>query len=393
MAWEFGELVEFNQHDAYLVSMVKGFRSGFLTETEYHHLCQCDTLDDVKLNFQETDYGSFLQNEPSPLAPRTVEEKAREKLVMEFEYLRAHAADPLATFLDFVTYEFMIENVMLLLKGSLNGTAPELLLEESHPLGRFTESTMRAICAFEGGSSYQDLCETVLIDTPVGKYFSEYLRDQSEKMRDSSVVRGVMKEVEISVMKSSIMKLYLEDFYLFCMDIEGETALQMADLLKARADGMAINITLNSFDTPLGTPAMREDRKALFPSIGFLYPGGTDKLSRVDDEGSLGLALAPYVAYSKIWDLHMRGEKSIDDAFYEREVRLCELAFSGQHHYACFYAYVRLREQEIRNIVWICECIMMGRKDRIDKYLPIFSPTAPWRMSAGGGGGAGSSSG
>ena len=37
----------------------------------------------------------------------------------EFQILRAHSVEPLTTFLDYITYEYMIDNVMLLLKGTL----------------------------------------------------------------------------------------------------------------------------------------------------------------------------------------------------------------------------------------------------------------------------------
>ena len=51
-------------------------------------------------------------------------------------------------------------------------------------------------------------------------------------------------------------------------------------------------------------------------------------------------------------------------------------------HFGVFYAYVKLKEQEIRNLVWIGECILQRRKDQIGKYLPLFS-----RNAAGGKGG------
>jgi len=52
--------------------------------------------------------------------------------------------------------------------------------------------------------------------------------------------------------------------------------------LQARADAAAINITLNSFGTSLNEPNMRQsDRKLLYPSIGMMYPVGTDRLSFV----------------------------------------------------------------------------------------------------------------
>ena len=82
-----------------------------------------------------------------------------------------------------------------------------------------------------------------------------------------------------------------------------------------------------------------------------------------------------------IFDQHQQGTKTIDDAFYEREVFLNEQAFEGQFNFSCFYAFVRLKEQEIRNLIWICECIIQRQKDRIgDHFVAIFSPDAEYRL-------------
>ncbi|KAL7444203.1 hypothetical protein ACHAXM_009320 [Skeletonema potamos] len=377
-----GNLSTFNILHGFPEALVRGMRSSFLADADYHHLTQCETLDDVRLNLSETDYQDALAD-MNTLIPTGLQKAAVEKLVTEFKYLRTQAIEPLSTFLDFITYEYMIENVMLLLKGTLSGRDINELIAQCHPLGMFKESTMRSIPTFESTPrGYQDLYQTVLVDTPVGPYFAQFLQESSDR---NSEVSNVLEEVEIEIIKSSLIKYWIEDFAKFVDALGGETAVIMGDLLKVRADTNAINITLNSFGTPLNEPAMRaSDRKRLYPAVGHLYPAGTSMLADVGDEDELGRVLDLFPMYSSIWHIHSAGSdgKSIDDAFYERDVQMLELAFEGQMHYASFYAYVKLKEQEIRNLVWISECILQQQKEEIHKFVPVFSFNAPWRAGS-----------
>lgn len=374
-----GNMATFNILHGFPEALVRGMRSSFLADSDYHHLTQCENLDDFRLNLSETDYSEGIQDN-SALTPTSLQSAAVEKVVTEFQYLRSQAIEPLSTFLDFITYEYMIENVMLLLKGSLSGRDINELMAQCHPLGMFKESTMRSIPTFESNAKgYSDLYQTVLVDTPVGPYFSQFLQESSDRFGDS---RNVLEEVEIEIIKSSLIKYWIEDFAQFVDKLGGETQQIMGDLLKVRADTNAINITLNSFGTPLNEPAMRaSDRKRLYPAVGHLYPAGTSMLADVADEDELGRVLELFPQYSAIWNIHAggSGDKSIDDAFYERDVQQLELAFEGQMHFATFYAYVKLKEQEIRNLVWISECILQQQKDEINKFVPVFSMNAPWR--------------
>lgn len=58
----------------------------------------------MKMHLSGTDYGNFLQNEPSPISTTTLAQKCTEKMVDEFTFLRNQAVEPLATFLEYVTY-------------------------------------------------------------------------------------------------------------------------------------------------------------------------------------------------------------------------------------------------------------------------------------------------
>merc|ERR1719183_2316581 len=252
-------------------------RSSFLMDADYHHLTQCETLDDVRLNLTESDYSEALQ-ESNTLTPAYLQTAAIDKLVTEFKYLRSQTVEPLSTFLDFITFEYMIENIMLLLKGALSGRDINELIAQCHPLGMFNDSTMRSIPTFEPNSKgFADLYQTVLVDTPVGTYFAMFLQESSHKT--GGEVRNVIEEVEIEIIKSSLIKYWIEDFSQFVEKLGNDTSVIMGDILNVRADTNAINITLNSFGTPLNEPTMRSsDRKRLYPAVGHLYPAGTTML-------------------------------------------------------------------------------------------------------------------
>ncbi|GLT72484.1 hypothetical protein SLA2020_444150 [Shorea laevis] len=81
-----------------------------------------------------------------------------------------------------------------------------------------------------------------------------------------------------------------------------------------------------------------------------------------------------YPPYQSIFAKLSYGESQmLDKAFYEEEVKMLCLAFEQQFHYGVFFAYMRLREQEIRNLMWISECVAQNQKSRVhDSVVFIF---------------------
>ena len=135
-------------------------------------------------------------------------------------------------------------------------------------------------------STPAELYNAVLVDTPLGQpnfvilfrsflanYFVDCINEQD------------LDEMNVELIRNTLYKAYIEDFYNFCSNLGGKTAEVMCEILAVRilfffvvkmelfqfeADRRSIIITINSFDTELS----KDDREKLYPHCGKLYPEG-----------------------------------------------------------------------------------------------------------------------
>lgn len=340
----------FNVESGYAEALCRGMSSSLIRGQQYSNMTQCDNLEDLKLQLGATEYAQTLANVPSPLSTRDFQERLFAKVVEDFRYLQTTSVYPLSKFLEYITFGYMIDNVVLMVSGTLHNRNKEELIERCHPLGWF-----ETLPALSVATDIESLYDVVLIDTPLAPYFKECFSVNE------------LTDLQIEIVRNRLYKAYLEDFAEFCKTLPAPTSEVMCELLGFEADRRTINVAINSH----GTGLTRDKRESLMPNLGKLHPVVSGQLSRTDDPEQVRILIEQSAVPELQGIFDTSNNKSLEDHFYEQEVYLCRNALTQQFSYATFYAWLKCAEQEVRNVTWIAECIAQNQRERINNYVSL----------------------
>ena len=356
------DLVFFNVDDGYTEALLRGFRKSILGEQQYAALHNTSNLKDFKSVLIDTDYSDYVKDytETDTSALKMLLKK---KLADEIDQVQSVAGPELDKFIEMIRHKYMIDNVINIIEGIKNKTDKNVIESRNEPLGYLKEISGLLKLDYK---KIEDLYEDVLIDTEVGVYFSKFLEEvlSASDNKNVATINNFLQALKPEEIKNYLKKIWLEYFYHFCKTLNPTTAEIMEDLLKYEADCQTIQIVYNSL--AYNNQFQEEERKKVIPYFGFLYPETTTQLIKCNSLEQLKQILQPFPDYyelvkeipdpKKLDEFGLQsGLKTLDDLMFKESMKRYSIAFEQQFHFACFYAYIKIKEQEIKNIMLLAD--------------------------------------
>ena len=356
------DLVFFNVDDGYSEALLRGFRKSILGDQQYTALRNTTNLKDFKAVLIDTDYSDYVKdyNETDTSALKMLLKK---KLADEIDQVQSVAGPDLDKFIEMIRHKYMIDNVINIIEGIKNKTDKNVIEARNEPLGYLKEISGLLKLDYK---KIEDLYEDVLIDTEVGVYFSKFLEEvlASSDSKNVTTINNFLQGLKPEEIKNYLKKIWLEYFYHFCKTLNPTTSEIMENLLKYEADCQTIQIVYNSL--AYNNQFQEEERKKVIPYFGFLYPETTTQLVKCNSLEQLRQILQPFPDYyelvkeipdpKKLDEFGLQsGLKTLDDLMFKESMKRYSIAFEQQFHFACFYAYIKIKEQEIKNIMLLAD--------------------------------------
>ena len=131
------EMATFAVENGYAEGILRGLRSGFLTEPQYMQAKNCGNLGELKSFLEDTDYGPYMLTEGPNMPISLLRSRLKKKLAEEIDYVSSNATGVLCELIEIMSIRYQIDNVVNLIEGLKNKVDYEILMANIDPLGYF----------------------------------------------------------------------------------------------------------------------------------------------------------------------------------------------------------------------------------------------------------------
>lgn len=309
---------ECTENYGYLISSIFGKELSLYKEEDYNSLKQCENIEEFSIKLMKN--YKFI-TEDMELTKNEIRKRLNKTILQEYNSCMSFCNDnTLKILLDYWIENHMIHNFFFLLQSKMGDTE----LEKSYnkiEIGDFNALKTLKFC-----KDMHDVRMFCVENSFLKKYF--YRVKWATDFKDN----------DFQKYQALFLKYLIEDTYESLKD----TDIFMKEILRVEADRYILDMTINTLNT-------NTDRKSLFPNITS-FDGKTIELfikaETLDD-----------IVNFKYSD------------FMERELEKYKESFRIHNDVTCVYAYLKLKEQEVKNILWIIECVLQNRRSELENIF------------------------
>jgi len=321
----------------YTITSIHTKAQSLLTDTSYNSL-HCDTLEDIISKLISMGYKNLSA---SILSKKDFKEALEQNLAQEFIFLERHSTEKeLVSLLNYFIEKYRIINFIYLLSSKESDFSLSHSFSKIDTIGFFQQLNTLKFC-----TDMDNVYKQCVKNTSLKKYYNNV------KFHND------IKENDWQLIQLHFLKQHIEDFY---YSIDSPILNFMKDILKAEGDRINVEIVINTMDTPI----IGKKRMDLFTRVSSIDLGVRNKLCRCVNLDEMRGVLASHHSLKKV----LRDDDIIKALIKIENEKYWE-SFKYFNDISCVYGYLKLKEQEIKNILWIVECVSMKKIDFIKNVI------------------------
>lgn len=326
---------------SFIIAIINTKIRSILTKTDYTTLMQSDTLEDVIIKLLSTPYQKYL-NEEAIFSKKVFKTQLSKSLVFEIKEIKKQVSPKINILLDFYVNFYKIQNFIFLLSAKEHDPNLAQAFSKIEEVGKFNE-----LETLKFANDMLEVYKFCVEHTFLKKYYRKVHIDND------------INKNNFQVIQSQFMKFLIEDFYAQSKDFSEF----ITHILQCQGDRWIIEVVLNTLEDAEYVGRKRRD---LFPNIFSFGRGLIFKLSICTDIDDLKGLLVKHHIFK---DLVNVDKEDMETALLKIEMETYWESLYRANDVACVYAYLKIKEHEIKSILMAVECISMKKKDFVGKLI------------------------